>query len=150
MSAPAGRAPASSRLPARRRVPWPRRFRQRFLCCWVCGGGELCSAGLCRSCYDAAHHSETNFGGHKEAVLARDGRRCRVCRTGTDIVHHRQPGCHDPAGLLALCAACHATVHRLQALDRYLPPLLLVLWREQHPAAPAGQLQFGWDEGRPA
>ncbi|HTF70056.1 MAG TPA: hypothetical protein VK638_46000, partial [Edaphobacter sp.] len=37
--------------------------------------------------------------------------------------------------LITLCPACHATVERLQRLDRYLPPLLLALWREQHPDA---------------
>jgi hypothetical protein len=27
-------------------------------------------------------------------------------------------------------------VHRLEVLDRILPPLLAQLWREQHPGAP--------------
>ena len=125
-----------------RRVPWPTRSRQRFLLCLVCGSDELCSAGLCRSCYDAAYHSEIYFGGLKEQVLERDGYCCRVCPTPTDIVHHRKPGLNELAWLITICAACHATVHRLQVLDRYLPPLLIELWREQHPDAPAAQLQF--------
>ena len=41
-----------------------------------------------------------------------------------------------------LGAACHATVERLQQLDRYLPPLRLLLWREQHPEAEASQWHF--------
>jgi hypothetical protein len=130
---------------ARKRVPWLRYSRQRFLGCLVCASEELCSLGLCRRCYDAARHSETHFGGRKEDVLERDGRRCRVCGAATDIVHHRRPGCNDLAWLTTLCAACHPTVHRLQALDRYLPPPLIELWREQHPETPALQFQFAWE-----
>jgi hypothetical protein len=37
--------------------------------------------------------------------------------------------------LITLCPACHATVEPLERLDRYLPPLLLTLWREKHPEA---------------
>jgi len=35
----------------------------------------------------------------------------------------------------SLCAACHAIVERLQAVRVWLPPQLLILWREQHPEA---------------
>jgi hypothetical protein len=49
--------------------------------------------------------------------------------------HHRRPGCDQEKWLITLCPACHATVERLERLDRYLPPLLLALWREQHPDA---------------
>ncbi len=130
-----------------KRVPWPRHSRQRFLCCLVCGGEELCSSGLCRSCYDAAYHSETCFGGLKEEVLERDRHRCCVCETPTEIVHHRKPGLNDLVWLTTICAGCHAVVHRLQRLDRYLPPLLVILWREQHPEAVAEQLPLDWGAG---
>jgi len=33
-------------------------------------------------------------------------------------------------------------VERLQFVDRYLPPLLRLLWREQHPELPDAQLPF--------
>ena len=49
--------------------------------------------------------------------------------------HHRVPGVSRPALLISLCAACHATVERLQAVRIWLPPQLLILWREQHPGA---------------
>jgi 5-methylcytosine-specific restriction endonuclease McrA len=139
-------APTATRLAARKKVPWPARSRQRFLHCLICGHEELCSAGLCRHCYDAAYHSETYFGGLKEDVLERDGGRCRVCAAPTDIVHHRRPGVNDLAWLIAICAGCHAVVHRLQRLDRYLPPLLIELWREQHPASGTEQFPLPFEE----
>ena len=135
----AASAPAVS---AKRRVPWPAHARQRFLLCLVCGSDELCARGLCRRCYDAAHHDEAYFSGCKERVLARDGRRCRVDGAPTDVVHHRQPGVDRDEWLITLCPACHATVERLGQLDRYLPPLLRLLWREQHPEADDAQMQF--------
>ena len=35
--------------------------------------------------------------------------------------------------MLALCPACHAKIHRTRAALPAMPPLLLELWREQHP-----------------
>ena len=78
----------------------------------------------------------------RRGVLNQDGRRCRVCGASTDVVHHRKPGVDEDRWLITLCPACHATVERLAQQDRYLPPLLLLLWGEQHPDIPAGQLQF--------
>jgi hypothetical protein len=138
---------ASTQTPKRlshRKVSWPAHARQRFLCCLVCGNEELCSSGLCRSCYDTAYHSEIYFGGLKEPTLKRDGHACRVCGESTGIVHHRKPGVNDLDWLIAICARCHAIVHRLQRLDRYLPPFLIELWREQHAEAAPEQLQLEW------
>jgi hypothetical protein len=81
-------------------------------------------------------------------VLDRD-RACQGCGAGKEAslparrlhVHHRQPGFHDPAWLIALCPACHARVHRLAVIRRWLPEPLVALWAEQHPGAPL-QLQF--------
>jgi hypothetical protein len=36
--------------------------------------------------------------------------------------------------MIALCAGCHAKVHRTKVVLTEFPPLLLVLWRDQHPA----------------
>jgi hypothetical protein len=44
--------------------------------------------------------------------------------------------------MISLCPACHAKVHRLQAVFEPMTPLLLELWREQHPQ---GQEQFALD-----
>jgi hypothetical protein len=77
----------------------------------------------------------------KERVLARDAHRCRVCGEVTNVVHHRKPNVDLEEWLITLCPACHATVERLERLDRYLPPLLLTLWREKHPDA-GEQLSF--------
>jgi hypothetical protein len=46
-------------------------------------------------------------------------------------VHHRRPGDHTQ--LVTLCAGCHARVHRTQILGRWLPEILIALWREWHP-----------------
>ena len=35
--------------------------------------------------------------------------------------------------MISLCPACHAKVSRTKAVLKAMPPLLLKLWREQHP-----------------
>ena len=45
------------------------------------------------------------------------------------------------AVLITLCAACHSRLHRLGAIDRWVPELLAELWAEQHPGVPL-QIQF--------
>jgi hypothetical protein len=35
--------------------------------------------------------------------------------------------------MIALCAGCHAKVHRTKVVLTEFSPLLLILWREQHP-----------------
>jgi hypothetical protein len=106
-------------------------------------------AGLCQRCYRAQAHSRLYFAGFREAVLERDGRRCRSCGAGKSgrslQVHHRLPGLHHPDFLVTLCAGCHARTHRLLAVRRFLPEFLLVLWVEQHPTLPQ-QLQFAFQE----
>jgi hypothetical protein len=111
-----------------------------------CGRHLPAIAGLCTPCYERRRRSRRRFGGQREIVLARDGHCCRVCAAPCRIVvHHRRPGNHDPDWLTTLCAACHAAVHRTLALRKWLPPLLLLLWEEQHPGRPV-QLQFGLEE----
>jgi hypothetical protein len=56
-------------------------------------------------------------------------------------VHHRKPGLHDPRRLVAVCAACHARLHRSRALRRWVPEPLAALWAEQHLGVPL-QLQL--------
>ena len=34
---------------------------------------------------------------------------------------------------MTLCAGCHARVHRTRILARWLPEILVALWREWHP-----------------
>lgn len=71
-------------------------------------------------------------------VLERDGYRCRPCDSpGRDkrsiVVHHRVHGKSVLSRMLSLCPGCHAKVHRNRAVLSVMPPLLLELWREQHP-----------------
>ncbi len=41
--------------------------------------------------------------------------------------------CHQTKLMISLCPACHAKVHRTKVVLSQMPPLLLELWREQHP-----------------
>ncbi len=101
--------------------------------------GRRCwPVGLCSTCYTLKRQDEENFGGLREGVLERDGYRCRVCdASGRDkrsiIVHHRVPGKSLLHLMLSLCPGCHAKIHRTKAVLSAMPPLLLELWREQHP-----------------
>ena len=90
------------------------------------------------TCYTLRCQDEEYFGGLRETVLERDGYRCRLCdRPGTGkhsiAVHHRVPGQSKLQLMISLCPDCHARVHRIKAVLAAMPPLLLVLWREQHP-----------------
>jgi hypothetical protein len=58
---------------------------------------------------------------------------CRVCGDPDPGVHHREPGKSVLHLMIALYAGCHAKVHRTKVVLTEFPPLLLVLWREQHP-----------------
>ncbi len=112
-------------------------IRQRVMHC-PCGKAKVLALGLCATCYTLKRQDEEYFGGLREAVLERDGHRCRVCdSSGRDkrsiIVHHRVPGKSVLSLMLSLCPACHAKVHRTKAALSAMPPLLLELWREQHP-----------------
>jgi hypothetical protein len=115
--------------------------RQLALFC-PCGALPPLTAGLCNSCYWKWRHSLRFYGGRREEILERDGRRCRACGSDRWLgVHHRQPGSNTPSLLLCLCAACHAQVHRLLSIWKWIPALLAELWIEQHPGAPI-QMQF--------
>ena len=67
-------------------------------------------------------------------MLRRDGFACRVCGHRRQVLpHHRVPGVSKLELMITLCSGCHAKVHRTRAVLTVLPPLLLELWREQHP-----------------
>ncbi len=69
-------------------------------------------------------HLRDYFGGNREAVLIRDAFQCRSCGAG-DVsilhVHHRQPGNSDPDLLITVCSGCHARLHRLASIHRWIP-----------------------------
>ena len=53
----------------------------------------------------------------RNQVLRRDGWRCQLCGTMSNLeVHHQefrsQSGDDSEQNLITLCSACHATVHR--------------------------------------
>ena len=88
------------------------------------------------ACYGRRSRSRARFGGLREKILARDHHRCRVCGAREWlVVHHRHPR-HTYDSLITLCAVCHARLHRLGAIHRWVPEPLLELWAEQHPGAP--------------
>ena len=118
---------------------------QRTLFCCGCGSAIPAVRGLCTRCYSQSGRNRVRFAGHREEVIERDCARCRTCGAGKSgrslHVHHRVKGLHAPEWLVTLCAACHARVHRLSAIRRWLPEDLVELWREQHPGLPE-QMQF--------
>jgi 5-methylcytosine-specific restriction endonuclease McrA len=110
---------------------------QRAMYC-RCGNGKVLARGLCPTCYTLKRWDEAYFGGLREAVLERDGHRCRVCgasgwRKRSIVVHHCAPGRSLLHLMIALCPGCHAKVGHTKAVLAEMPPLLLELWREQHP-----------------
>lgn len=110
---------------------------QRSLYC-RCGREKIRANGHCATCYVLRRHDTRYFGGLREAVLERDGHCCRVCGAsgrdkGSIVVHHRVPGKSLLHTMISLCPACHVKVHRTKAVLSEMPPLLLILWREQHP-----------------
>jgi 5-methylcytosine-specific restriction endonuclease McrA len=103
-----------------------------------CGNEKILALGLCSTCYTLKRQDEQYFGGLREAVLERDGNCCRVCgasgrRKRSIVVHHRVPGKSLLHLMISLCPSCHAKVGRTKAVLSEMPPLLLQLWREQHP-----------------
>jgi hypothetical protein len=97
---------------------------------------------------------EEYFGGLREAVLERDGYRCRGCgapgrEKRSIIVHHRVPGVSKVELMISLCPGCHAKVERTKMVLAEMTPLLLVLWREQHPQGQE-QIMLGFDVREPA
>ena len=116
------------------------------LCC-PCGSLRLFCRGWCRTCYERRRRSRAPaFGGLREKILARDHHRCRVCGALEPLVVHHRRRRNVFAALITLCAACHARLHRLGAIDRWVPENLLELWAEQHPGVPL-QIQFQFSEG---
>ncbi len=104
-----------------------------------CGRAKILALGMCSTCYSLKRQDAEYFGGLREVVLERDGYRCRVCDASGRgkreiIVHHRVPGKSVLNLMISLCPGCHAKIHRTKAALAIMPPLLLELWREQHPA----------------
>ena len=72
-------------------------------------GSKVLALGLCSTCYTLKRQGEEYFAGLREAVLERDGYRCRICdASGRDkrsiIVHHRVPGSSVMNLMLSLCS----------------------------------------------
>lgn len=114
-----------------------KRGAQAALSC-RCGREKIVANGHCATCYTLRRQDEAYFGGLREKVLERDGYSCRGCgASGRDkrsiVVHHRRPGHSKLDWMISLCPGCHARVHRTRAVLAEMPPLLLTLWREQHP-----------------
>ena len=110
---------------------------QRALYC-RCGREKILALGLCATCYTLKRQDDEYFGGLREQVLERDHHCCRVCgasgrRKRSIVVHHRVPGKSLLHLMISLCPGCHAKVSRTRVVLSEMPPLLLELWREQHP-----------------
>ncbi len=126
-----------------------RRLRQIILWC-RCGSPKLASRGLCATCYAREQHDRRCYGGHRAAVVSRDGRFCRACAQpclapASLVVHHRRPGVSRLPLLVSLCRGCHARVHRLRAIRRAVCPEVFLSipgrpssWPSPSSLAPAG------------
>jgi hypothetical protein len=90
------------------------------------------------TCYRLKRQDPEYFGSLREQVLERDGHAHRVCGDPDPGVYHREPGKTVLHRTIALCAGRQAKVHRTMVVLTEFPPLLLVLWPEQHPE---GRLQ---------
>ena len=121
-----------------------KKLAQRSMHC-RCGNAKIIAHGLCWTCYSLKRQDEEYFGGQREEVLKRDSYRCRVCSEMPEVawlcvgqrpgVHHRVPGVSEKHLMITLCAGHHAMVTHTLFLDKGWPPLLILLWREQHPEA---------------
>lgn len=85
----------------------------------------------------AAYKTLTSIGAskkdrQKQAGFRGIGRLAGIAKRSI-IVHHRAPGKSVMGLILSLCPGCHAKIHRTKAVLSAMPPLLLELWREQHP-----------------
>jgi hypothetical protein len=128
--------------------------RVQLAFCCPCGRPEILALGLCATCYTLKRQDEEHFGGLRETVLERDGYRCRGCgapghEKRSIIVHHRVPGVSKLELMISLCPGCHAKVERTKMVLAEMTPLLLVLWREQHPEGQE-QIMLGFDVREPA
>jgi hypothetical protein len=108
---------------------------------------ELRGPGCCRLCYYRHYRSLRFFGGLRETVLRRDRFRCRVCGANARLVVHHRNGDNRKRRLITLCIGCHTRVHRYWVLRRWVPEVLLKLWRERHPRQPL-QLQLPFNVKR--
>lgn len=72
---------------------------------------------------------------HKRPLLTRSGCDASGQDNRSTITHHRKSGKSTLGLLLSLCPGCRARLHRKKAVLFAMPPLLLELWREQHPRA---------------
>jgi hypothetical protein len=112
-----------------------------FLCSCGAKTVELKPLGCCRSCYDREYRSRRLFGGLRDRVLQRDGFRCHGCGARSRLLVHHRDQRNEEELLLALCIGCHIRVHHSYGFRRWLPEMLLRLWREWHEGEPV-QLQL--------
>lgn len=62
--------------------------------------------------------NEANHGGYYLEVLTRDNFTCQRCgKENVNLVHHMQPGNHDPALQIAMCVECHISIHHQKELS---------------------------------
>jgi hypothetical protein len=118
---------------------------QRPLFC-QCGKPARPRAASCLRCYHRRYHSKRCFNGLREGVLRRDAGQCVACGCAPAVPHvHHRKRINRRVHLVTLCATCHARLHLYNRLPRYwIPPMLAMLWHEQHPGAPL-QLQLGFE-----
>lgn len=119
-------------------------MRQLVLCC-PCGDERVRARGLCARCYRERRLNNKRFNGRRDAAIARDGRRCVLCRSERLIVHHR-----NRCEMVTLCVRCHPRIHRtLRPRFGTFDEATRQLWREQHPDL-AEQIELKFNVNPPA
>ena len=103
--------------------------RRRVMYC-PCGNARVLALGLCATCYTLRRQDEEHFGGLRDAVLERDGYRCRVCdASGRDkrsiVVHHRVPG---KSVLKLMVFYVQPVMRRFTGPRLFFPPCSLFSW----------------------
>lgn len=76
------------------------------------------------------------FGGLRNLVLERDQFSCRACGAAQRLVVHHHGDRSVKQLLVTLCIRCQVRLHHSRRFGRWVPELLLGLWRGLNPSAP--------------
>lgn len=91
--------------------------------------GQLVKRGYSENGTDVPIECADLFGSYwwpivRDAVLERDGRRCRLCGSDGNHVHHIMPrhcgGADNPINLMTVCTACHKMIHRNRQYESFI------------------------------
>lgn len=96
---------------------WPCKAAERKYCSQFCAGTRLRPSQITDDVLRRTHYLSKEWRQRSSEIIERDGRECRQCGSGADlVVHHIVPWLESrddsPENLVTLCRACHADRHR--------------------------------------